>query len=73
MKWPRFATAFWFTAFVAVAILLLMQQPWVKTKSAWDELVGTGDQNMLFGEKNFTDTGDDVLISGTLTGNGVGY
>jgi hypothetical protein len=74
MRLPRFATIFWFAAFVVVSIILLIQQPWTKTKAAWDDLVGTGETNILFSHKVFADGVDGYLtMSGTLTGNGVGY
>ena len=64
MKRPGIASTVSFLAFVGATILLFRQAPGVASR----------DDDIIFAPKNFADSGDQwVGISGTLTGNGVGY
>jgi hypothetical protein len=63
MKRPGIASTVSFLAFVGATILLFRQAPGVASR----------DDDILFASKNFADSGQSVGISGTLTGDGVGY
>jgi hypothetical protein len=60
----RIASTVWFLAFVGATILLFRQAPGVALR----------DNDVVFAPKNFADIGQSVVgISGTLTGDGLGY
>jgi hypothetical protein len=77
MKRPGIASTFWFIAFVAVFALLLRHYSVRQPPESQRPSAVTKSDDMIFGIKSFSDIpqilGGFVSISGTLTGDGVGY